>query len=155
MAMTKNLKIIFAVLVLITVASLVSVFLMSNKLNALKSSLPGGDTTTVADIQKVVADVGKHLVLPDNETPTMASVSDPAKLKDQPFFDHALQGDLVLIYSVSRKAILWRPSTQQIIEVSSINLPPPASAQSVVPEPTPASVPVKTTPVKATTSKVK
>ncbi len=65
--------------------------------------------------------IGKHMVLPTDEEPTMATVSDPAKLKDQPFFANAKKGDKVLIYSESRKAILYNPETDRIIEVAPIN----------------------------------
>ena len=143
--MTKQLKIIFLVFFLITVASIVAVFVMAHKLKSSSGSSPGQETATVAEIKKVVADVGKHIVLPEGETPTMATVSDPDKLKDQPFFAHAQQGDLVLVYAVSRKAILWRPSTEQIIEVSSINLSSPAAPSPNTPAPitSPQVVPTK------------
>jgi hypothetical protein len=75
------------------------------------------------DLQDTVRAVGKLIVLPTNETPTMATVSDPEKLKDQIFFQHASKGDKVLIYTVAGKAILYNPSTNKIVEVSPINLP--------------------------------
>lgn len=75
-----------------------------------------------ADFDKTLAEVGKLMVLPTDETPTFATVSDPEKLKDQPFFANAEKGDKVLVYSSSRKAILYRPSLNKIIEVAPINL---------------------------------
>jgi hypothetical protein len=75
------------------------------------------------DLQQTVLAVGKLIVLPQNETPTMATVSDPEKLKDQAFFQHASKGDKVLIYTVAGKAILYNPTLNKIVEVSPINLP--------------------------------
>lgn len=75
-----------------------------------------------SDLDKTIASVGKLMVLPADETPTMATVSDPAKLKDQPFFVNAKSGDKVLIYSNARKAILYSPSQNKIIEVAPVNL---------------------------------
>ncbi len=75
-----------------------------------------------AEAEKVVVEVRKLILLPEDEVPTVATVSDPQKLKDQPFFSRAESGDKVLIYTKSAKAILWRPSTGQIIEVSPINI---------------------------------
>ena len=75
-----------------------------------------------ADLDKTVAEVGKLMILPTNETPTLATVSDPEKLKDQPFFANASKGDKVLVYSVARKAILYSPVLNKIVEVAPVNL---------------------------------
>jgi hypothetical protein len=72
------------------------------------------------ELQATIAAVGKLMVLP-TETPTMATVSDPEKLKDQPFFARAQKGDKVLIYTASQKAILYSPSLNKIVEVAPVN----------------------------------
>ena len=130
--MTKNSKIAFAVLVVITVASLVTAVIQSNKFKALQMSAVAQGGQSPADIQKIVSEVSKHIVLPETETPTMAMVSDLSKLKGQPFFERTELGDIVLIYGTSRRAVLWGPSAQKIIEVSAINISvPPAATESV------------------------
>lgn len=73
------------------------------------------------ELARVTKMVGKHIVLPEGETPTMATVSDPEKLKDQPFFANAKKGYKVLIFSDSRKAILYDPVEDKIVEVAPIN----------------------------------
>ena len=62
------------------------------------------------DLEQTIKLVGKHIVLPTGEVPTMATVSDPEKLKDQPFFEKAQVGDKVLIYQKAKKAYLFRPT---------------------------------------------
>lgn len=74
------------------------------------------------ELAQVVAQVGRLIVLPEGETPTLATVSDPAKLKDQAFFAKAKAGDKVLIYPQSKKAILYSPELNKIIEVSPVTL---------------------------------
>ena len=74
------------------------------------------------ELQETIEAVGKLMVLPVDETPTLATVSDPEKLRDQSFFANAKKGDRVLIYSSSRKAILYSPSLNKIIEVSPLNI---------------------------------
>jgi hypothetical protein len=54
------------------------------------------------------------------EQPTVATVSDITKLKDQAFFNNAKNGDKVLIFKNTKKAIIYRPSTNQIIEIAPI-----------------------------------
>jgi hypothetical protein len=74
------------------------------------------------ELDEVVAKVGKLMVLPADETPTLATVSDPEKLKDQKFFANAKTGDKVLIYSRAQKAVLYSPSLNKIIEVAPVNI---------------------------------
>lgn len=74
------------------------------------------------ELKDVVAKVEKLMVLPEGETPTLATVADPEKLKDQKFFQNAKTGDKVLIYANSQKAILYNPSSNKIVEVAPINL---------------------------------
>jgi len=72
--------------------------------------------------QDLVKNVGKLIDLPKDEQPTIATVSDVSKLKDQPFFAKAKNGFKVLIYSKAQKAILYDPIENKIIEVGPVNL---------------------------------
>ena len=74
------------------------------------------------EIEKVVERVGRHIVLPEGETPTVATVTDPEKLKDQVFFQKAKAGDKVLIYTNAKKAILYDPELDKIIEFAPLNI---------------------------------
>lgn len=66
--------------------------------------------------------VGHHMVLPENEQPTIATVTDPEKLKDQPFFANAKIGSKVLIYTNAKKAILFDEENDKILEVAPLNI---------------------------------
>jgi hypothetical protein len=81
-----------------------------------------GSTASDSDTKALIAEVGKLMFLPENETPTVATVSDPSKLKDQSFFVDAKEGDKVLIYTNAKKAILYDPSAKKIVNVAPINL---------------------------------
>jgi hypothetical protein len=74
------------------------------------------------DTEKVVDKVGKLIVLPSGETPTAATVSDVGKLKSQEFFSRAQNGDKVLVYAKSGRAVLYRPSINKVVEYSKVNL---------------------------------
>jgi len=73
------------------------------------------------EVKKVVAQVGKLILLPEGETPTLATVTDTEKLKGQSFFANAKTGDKVLIYTNAQKAILYNPKLNKIVEVAPIN----------------------------------
>ncbi len=75
-----------------------------------------------AEVKKLVAEVGNLVLLPEGETPTIATVSDPEALKAQPFFAGALKDDKVLIYTTAQKAILYRPSVGKIVQIAPINI---------------------------------
>ncbi|MFA6105546.1 MAG: hypothetical protein WC725_03040 [Patescibacteria group bacterium] len=80
--------------------------------------------------QQLIDKVSKLIVLPSGETPTVATVTDPEKLKkEQPFFNNASVGDKVLIYTSARKAYMYNPTSNKIIEVAPVNIGTPASAQ--------------------------
>lgn len=69
--------------------------------------------------EDLVEKVGKLIMLPADETPSIATVTDPEKVKkDQPFFNNAKVGDKVLIYATARKAIMYSPSENKIVEVA-------------------------------------
>ncbi len=72
------------------------------------------------DVNQVVNVVGKLITLPTGETPSLATVSDVSKLQDQIFFKNAQDGDRVLIYTEAKKAILYRPSTNKVIDVAPV-----------------------------------
>ncbi len=75
------------------------------------------------DETKIIVDkVGKLLTLPKDEQPTLATILDKEKLKDQPFFNDATNGDKILIYTQAKKAIVYRESENRIINVGPILL---------------------------------
>lgn len=76
--------------------------------------------------QALVAAVSKLIVLPEGEQPTIATVSDPEALKGQAFFAKAKKGDKVLIYTNARKAILYDPVAQKIVEVAPLTIGTPS-----------------------------
>lgn len=66
--------------------------------------------------------VNKHFLLPTDELPTIATVTDPEKLKGQAFFSKAKTGDKVLIFTNAKEAILYSPSLDKIISVAPLNI---------------------------------
>lgn len=74
------------------------------------------EAAKVKDLVAALADV------PADETPTIATVNDASKLKGQAFFKNAENGDKVLIFTKEKKAYLYRPSTNKIIEVAPVNI---------------------------------
>jgi len=68
----------------------------------------------------IISRVFEMYLIPGEETPTVATVTDPEVLKEKLFFTSSLKGDKVLIFTNLGKAILYRPSIDKIIETISV-----------------------------------
>ncbi len=121
------------VLVILLVIAILPSYYFYHQYKQAENLLQNPAASTNAEAKQVVAEVGKLMLLPTNEQPTIATVSDITKLSDQPFFANAQNGDKVLIYTQAKKAILYRESINKIIEVAPVNLGASAPAPTSVP----------------------
>ncbi len=88
--------------------------------------------------KKVLEAVGKLVLLPEGEAPTIATVTDPEKLKsEQAFFAKSAVGDKVLIYTGALKAIMYRPSENKIVEIAPLIIGNPNASPTPAPAPAP------------------
>jgi len=99
----------------------------------------GTQVAAQEETKRLVADIGKLMLLPKNETPTVATITDIGKLKDQVFFKNAANGNKVLIYTNSKLAIIYDPKANLIINVGPINF----SQTQTQPEASPSASPAK------------
>ena len=70
----------------------------------------------------LIKKVSKLMLLPRDESPTIATVSDSTKLRSQPFFKSAKNGDKVLIYAKAKMATLYDPTANIIVAVAPLNV---------------------------------
>lgn len=115
----RNTKILLVVVIVLFLASAVMAGYFYKQMHAVKQD---PNKAAQEEVQALIKEVGKLIVLPNDEQPTVATVTDPAKLSDQPFFAQAQTGDKVLIYTNAKKAVLYRPASHKIIEVAPINI---------------------------------
>ena len=94
-----------------------------NKYKDTETKIREASVVSREDVQALVAKVGKLMKLPEGELPTVATVTDVEKLKDQPFFARAKVGDKVLLYTQAKKAILYDPVDNLIVEVGPLIIP--------------------------------
>lgn len=114
-------KFFFISLIFFLVALLPSLYFYNQYQKTLKL-LKNPTAITEQEKNDLVEKVGKIFQLPKGDPPTIATVSDKNKLKSQAFFLNSENGDKVLIFPKVKRAILYRPSTNQIIEVMPVNM---------------------------------
>jgi hypothetical protein len=142
-----------AILVLLVVAIGVGGGLGYKKYTALREEdqrLSNPQAAAEDEANRIKDEVAQLIELP-NEKPTVATVVDVEKLKSQAFFANAQNGDRVLLFAQSKKAVLYRPGTKKIVEVAPINIGDNgvAGANTTTPTPVaPTTTPKTTTPVK-------
>ncbi len=139
----KKLVLILALLVVV-LGGTTFYFYKNSKLSQPNQS-PAADQ---AETKALVEKVGRLIVLPEGEVPTVATITDPGALKNQAFFVDAKQGYKVLIFNVAKKAILYDPVANKIVNVAPLNIdgkkevtpvtaPEPTSAPTTTPTPSP------------------
>lgn len=112
----RTVMVAIVVLVIFILGSLGASFYFYQKY---KKAVSNPAAVSLEEAREITEKIGKFIELPE-ESPTLATVSNKEKLQNQPFFSKAENGDKVLIYSQVGKAILYRPSTNKIIEVTSL-----------------------------------
>lgn len=121
-------KIIIAILFL---ASIGGVYYYYDKYTKTKNLLDNPDAASRAETEAVIAKLQKLMVLPEGENPSVATVLDVEKIKDQPFFTKASNGDKVVIYTKAKIAILYSPEKNLIVNVSPVSTEGQTEAQTV------------------------
>ncbi|HEV7453912.1 MAG TPA: hypothetical protein VGO07_01500 [Candidatus Saccharimonadales bacterium] len=101
------------------VVLLVAVGALFVKYNNLKKN-PSGSASVTSN--RIVQEVSKIYAVPTGEQPTVALVQDKTKLKNQPFFKAADNGDYILVYTNSKLAMIYREKENKLMNVGPINI---------------------------------
>lgn len=115
----KYAPVLVTILAVLAVAGAALAFYFYIKTGGLKTN---PQTPVQEENSVIISKVSRLMFLPADEQPTVATVSDPEKLKDQAFFANAKKGDKVLIYTNAKKAILYDPEADKIVEVAPLNI---------------------------------
>jgi len=105
------------ILVLLTALVLVSVELYKEKNK--KITLDDIEALQQEQANSVLSEIAKHIILPQDEQPTIATITDVESLrKEMPFFNKAQNGFKVIVYT--EKAILFDPNNDIIVDVAPV-----------------------------------
>jgi hypothetical protein len=99
-----------------------------------KQTFEAGEELTDSQVEAILAAVGKHIKLPTDETPLVATVADiELLLEREPFYTGAENGDILLLYPNAGKAILYAPDEDLIVNVGPIILDQNAQGDTAAP----------------------
>ena len=70
------------------------------------------------EMKNLVEEIGKIAKLPQREDPSVATVTDISKLKDQPVFAESKNGDRVLLYTNAQKVVIYDPISRKIVNIA-------------------------------------
>lgn len=77
-----------------------------------------------SNLGQVKSAVSKLMILPSDEQPTLATVTDKSKLQDKFLIEKAQNGDRILVYTKNRLVIIYRPSINKIAAVGLVSTDP-------------------------------
>lgn len=117
----RNLYIIIAVVVAVFVGAGAFGYVKYDRLASENKKLSNPDESAKQETQRLIDKLSKLTDLPTDESPTIATVTDVEKLKNQQFFEKAQNGDKLFVYNKAKEAILYRPSTEKIIKIGPIS----------------------------------
>lgn len=103
---------------------------LTKQLSAFKTN---PEQANKAETDKIIAEIGKSYALPKEPPTSVYTVKDKVAAQKEPFFSKAEQDDVALIYTNSKLAILYRPSTKQIINVSTVTIQDKPAATPTIP----------------------
>jgi hypothetical protein len=101
---------------LLTVVALIAGGLATIKLKPEILGLAKPETAPQEEIEDIVEKVSKLMIIP-SETPQLATLTNLEGVQNQQFFRNALAGDKVLVFKNAKRAIIYRPSEDLIVEV--------------------------------------
>lgn len=118
----RTLYIVCALLAILLVGGGAYGYSQYQKLKNENARLSNPEESAKAEKDKVKKQVEKLVDTPKDEEPIIATVTDVDKLKSQPFYANAQNNDKALFYEKSKRAILYRPATNKIINTSTLEI---------------------------------
>jgi hypothetical protein len=76
--------------------------------------------TVQKEVEKIVETISELVFLPENEEVELVTLDTEETIRSSAFFAHAEVGDVLLVYRVANRVVLYRPSTEKVIETGAV-----------------------------------
>lgn len=120
---------LFLIIMIVITGVAGTLFLFYLRIQELQKLVQDPQAATREEIKTITGKLSSLFELPKDEEPTLATILDKEKIKD-PFFNKAENGDKLLVYIKSGKAILYRPKINKIIDFGIINISTPSASNA-------------------------
>jgi len=113
-AFVRRLKLRTIIIAIILIVGWLGAIYFYNQYNEIAN-----DPQVVAQKQanKVLTDLSSIMELPENELPSISTITDISALAGNLFFERAQNDDVLIVYTQAQQAIIFRPSMKKIINV--------------------------------------
>ncbi len=106
-----------------------------SKYENLKKNPPAPEESAKVQQDKIIEQVSKLYKLPEGEEPTIFTVVDTEKLKQQyPALSASEKDDKVLLYSTAKVALLYRPKDNKLVSVVNVSVAAKMTVRIVGPQ---------------------
>ena len=121
-AFVKSQSKLLIIIILVSLAGWLFYNYREVKKEVVRLSTPEGQQAFLdQQTEDTIERIRKHMVLPEDEVPTVVTITDIDLLTEQqPFFNGAQNGDKVLVYAGARKAIIYSPERDIVVNVGTI-----------------------------------
>ncbi len=86
------------------------------------STVQGQQELNKTQVQQLLSKMRTHILLPKDEDPVVATISDIKLLQSNPFYADAKNGDNVVVYAKAKKAFIYSPDKDVIINVGAFEI---------------------------------
>ncbi len=91
------------------------------RLESIIGTLQGTPGPKTEDEKKILEKVSRLIMIPPNESPTIFTVLNAEALsKEQSFFVGSINGDVLIVFRQSQKAIIYSPTRKMIVNAGPI-----------------------------------
>lgn len=124
-------------LIIISVFFIFQYFQVSRELSDLKSNPAKLTELLNSENQKILEKVSQLMELPAEKPQQIVTISDLDSIANQPLLSKAQLGDVFVLFTSAKKAILYRPSQHKIIDVIPVTASTPSPTETPIPSPRP------------------
>ena len=89
--------------------------------SAPEANIQNTTAESAQELADIIARTGRHLLIPEGDEPTLATITDAQALaSQQSFFRNAVNGDKLLIFPKANQAVIYSPSRDVLVNVGPI-----------------------------------